>query len=100
MSKKTFNPADWTETNKTESKTTANNKPIPPLGGGQVGSSDIETITERIESSGADIAPNYADWRDLGFALADELGESGKILLSPTKSVLSGLQFNGSRQTI
>lgn len=78
MSKKTFNPADWTETNKTESKTTANNKPIPPLGGGQVGSSDIETITERIESSGADIAPNYADWRDLGFALADELGESGR----------------------
>jgi len=78
MSKKTFNPADWTETNKTESKSTASNKPIPPLGGGQVGSSDIETITQRIESSGADIAPNYADWRDLGFALADELGESGR----------------------
>ena len=83
MSKKTFNPADWTETNKTESKATANNKPVqstnptPPLGGGSEGS-DIETITQRIESSGADIAPNYADWRDLGFALADELGESGR----------------------
>jgi hypothetical protein len=78
MSKKTFNPADWKETNKTESKATASNKPIPPLGGGQVGSSDIETITQRIESNAADIAPNYADWRDLGFALADELGESGR----------------------
>lgn len=83
MSKKTFNPADWTETNKTESKATANNKPvqstnpIPPLGGGSEGS-DIETITQRIESSSVDIAPNYADWRDLGFALADELGESGR----------------------
>ena len=83
MSKKTFNPADWTETNKTESKATASNKPVqstnptPPLGGGSEGS-DIETITQRIESTSVDIAPNYADWRDLGFALADELGESGR----------------------
>jgi Protein of unknown function (DUF3987)/Primase C terminal 2 (PriCT-2) len=78
MSKKTFNPADWKETNKTESKETASNKPIPPLGAGQVGSSDIETITQRIESTSVDIAPNYADWRDLGFALADAMGESGR----------------------
>ena len=83
MSKKTFNPADWTETNKSESK--ANKKPIQPtalspspLGEGSGVRSDIETITQRIESSAADIAPNYADWRDLGFALADELGESGR----------------------
>ena len=84
MSKKIFNPADWTEINKTEPKAATNTKPvqstspIPPLGGGQEGSSDIETITQRIESTAVDIAPNYADWRDLGFALADELGESGR----------------------
>jgi len=73
MSKKTFNPADWKETNKTESKKTL----AASLNGSPAGS-DIETITQRIESSGADIAPNYAEWRDLGFALADELGESGR----------------------
>ncbi len=87
MSKKTFNPADWTETNKTESKATTSNTPVQsntfspsPLGeGSDVGSeSDIETITQRIESTSVDIAPNYADWRDLGFALADDLGESGR----------------------
>ncbi len=87
MSKKTFNPVDWTETNKTESKTTSNNKPVQstnlspsPLGEGSGvrSGSDIETITQRIESASVDIAPNYADWRDLGFALADELGESGR----------------------
>lgn len=87
MSKKTFNPADWTETNKTESKATTNNKPVQsttlspsPLGEGSGvrSESDIETITQRIESTAVDIAPNYADWRDLGFALADELGESGR----------------------
>lgn len=87
MSKKTFNPADWTETNKTESKATANNKLVQSTtlspsphgeGSGVRSESDIETITQRIESSSVDIAPNYADWRDLGFALADELGESGR----------------------
>ena len=41
-------------------------------------STDIETITARIEATSTDIAPNYADWRDLGFALADALGESGR----------------------
>jgi len=85
MSKKTFNPADWTETKNTESNATAKTKTDQstthspsPLGEGSGVRSDIETITQRIESSAADIAPNYADWRDLGFALADELGESGR----------------------
>jgi len=81
MSKKTFNPADWTEPNKAESK----DKPVhatalspSPLGEGSGVRSDIEEITRRIESSAIDIAPNYADWRDLGFALANALGESGR----------------------
>ena len=86
MSKKIFNPADWTET-----KATENNKPVTTfspsqkpdslgieVGEGSGAGSDIETITQRIESTSIDIAPNYADWRDLGFALAAELGESGR----------------------
>ena len=78
MSKKTFNPADWTETNKTESKATAFSPSPLGEGSGVRSDSDIETITQRIEAASVDIAPNYADWRDLGFALADELGESGR----------------------
>ena len=39
---------------------------------------DIETITQRIETTHTDIAPTYPQWRDLGFALADTLGESGR----------------------
>ena len=38
---------------------------------------DIETITQRIEASQLDITSGYAAWRDLGFALAEELGGSG-----------------------
>ena len=45
---------------------------------GASNANDIEEITRRIESTATDIASNYADWRDLGFALADALGESGR----------------------
>jgi|GEM_PF-3868398 len=38
----------------------------------------IELITQRIETAAVDIAPNDADCRDLGFALADALDESGR----------------------
>jgi hypothetical protein len=30
---------------------------------------DIDTIVQRIETAAVDIDLNYADWRDLGFAL-------------------------------
>jgi hypothetical protein len=78
MSKKKFNPKDWaipngegvlhTPTVGLTLAVTQNNNP----------NTDIETITARIESTATDIAPNYADWRDLGFALADALGERGR----------------------
>jgi len=71
MSKKTFNPNEWTST-----------LPVQPSQSQKSSQSfcdnDIETIINRIESASVDIAPNYADWRDLGFALADALGESGR----------------------
>jgi hypothetical protein len=54
-------------------------QPLPSLiGEGSGVRSDIETIISRIEASAIDIASNYADWRDLGFAIADALAESGR----------------------
>ncbi|MDL2312869.1 DUF3987 domain-containing protein [Bacteroidales bacterium OttesenSCG-928-B11] len=94
MSKKKFNPKNWntigtdfspsttinTGTNQTDgrpSTTTGANTTTRPSGQPSP-TSDIDTITARIESTGADIAPNYPDWCDLGFTLADALGESGR----------------------
>jgi len=75
MSKKTFNPADWATNKVTETNATA----ISTIPQSNIDTSnEIETITQRIEAASVDIAPNYADWRDLGFALADALGESGR----------------------
>ena len=68
MSKKTFNPKEWASPN-----TNANTAAKPLVCSNP--NTDIETITARAEATATDIAPNYADWRDLGFALADALGE-------------------------
>jgi hypothetical protein len=38
----------------------------------------IRLITELIEKSGIDITSDYENWRNLGFALADEIAENGR----------------------
>jgi hypothetical protein len=82
MSKKTFNPTDWqpSEPSKIESQKSHNSDALSPSPNGEGSGvrSDLELIINRIESAALDIASNYADWRDLGFALADALGESGR----------------------
>ncbi|MDD2214970.1 MAG: DUF3987 domain-containing protein [Bacteroidales bacterium] len=75
MSKKTFNPANWQPVEPAKQiSLPAQSLPFGEVGG----ASDLELVVTRIESASIDIAPNYADWRDLGFALADALGESGR----------------------
>ena len=53
----TFNPKDWLQ---------SDNR------------SDIELVVYRIEASHTDITGSYEDWRNIGFALADEFGEGGR----------------------
>jgi hypothetical protein len=78
MSKKTFNPKDWVNPNNRhcglDPQSPVSQKSFQSFSS----NNDIEEITKRIEAAATDIAPNYADWRDLGFALADALGESGR----------------------
>ena len=70
-----FDPRKWLniekETKPTAPKTVSVTTPSSTL-------DDIETITQRIEASQLDITSGYAAWRDLGFALAEELGEAGR----------------------
>lgn len=83
MSKKIFDPAEWQPTKNPVRVALcgcpdATNKPESIALNDCPGNDDIETITARIESTATDIAPNYSDWRDLGFALADAMGETGR----------------------
>lgn len=60
MTKKKFNPMEW--------------RPDAAL----TLRDEVETVTSRIEAAGIDIAPAYDDWLNLGFALAEGLGEEGR----------------------
>ena len=93
--KKKFNPQEWLENNdkgKEEKEIRKTDEglsegvPNPPVGGRHDGpinndrhdNNDVEIIISRIEAAQTDITASYADWRDIGFALADEFGESGR----------------------
>ena len=73
---KSFNPKDWLDVPKEQPKPTVNNKATTNVVA--VVNNDIESYISAIEQSGTDITGNYATWRDLGFALAEEYGESGR----------------------
>ena len=70
---KTFNPLDWLEkTNQQQQHTEQNLQPITD------NTSEVEKVIQNIEAMQVDIAPNYNDWINIGFAFADEFGESGR----------------------
>ena len=72
--KQTFNPQEWLNGRTPEtisSKATDNTKQSTVA-------EDIELITQRIEQTQIDITAGYDNWRDLAFALSEELGESGR----------------------
>ena len=76
MTKKKFIVEEWLEqpssTQQEIHSTTSVHAPQTSVG------EDIETITQRIETSCIDITSGYDNWRDLGFALSEELGEAGR----------------------
>lgn len=76
MKKKIFNPGEWLE----EPKKEEIQKPIKKVEITQnlEVSNDIESYISAIELNAVDITCGYANWRDLGFAFADEYGETGR----------------------
>ncbi|WP_445749314.1 DUF3987 domain-containing protein [Polaribacter sp.] len=72
---KIFNPKEWLEVKEEQLQPTSNNATTNVVA---VANNDIETYISTIEQSGIDITGNYATWRDLGFALAEEYGETGR----------------------
>lgn len=69
MIKKQFKPQDWLTDTEPKKETQLPKSENP---------SELETYIAQLETKGIDITSNYAQWRDIGFALASELGESGR----------------------
>ena len=80
MRNNVFKIEDWSSSNfnentKTKKSSSCDDTSLKTV---QINENDIEFLTQRIESSKIDIAPNYSDWRDVGFALSEDLGENGR----------------------
>lgn len=79
MSKKTFNPSEWRDSIKSESPISSKSPKSSISPNAQFDlTEDVEELTRAIESAGIDITSGYDNWLDLGFALADGLGEGGR----------------------
>tara|TARA_R100000306_G_C4381481_1_gene144939 strand:- start:10976 stop:12793 length:1818 start_codon:yes stop_codon:yes gene_type:complete len=85
MEKKTFNPLEWMENpNQQQQHTEQNYQPVID------NNSEVEKVIQNIEANHIDIAPNYNDWINIGFAFADEFGESGRNLFHRVSQYYSG----------
>lgn len=72
MAKKEFIINDWLQTEESN-----NIQPVYAKAS-TIPNSDTELILQRIEANQIDITTRYSDWRDLGFAFADEFGDIGR----------------------
>lgn len=73
--RKTFNPLEWMNTttqHTTDTEQAKNNK--------SESFTQVEATILQIEEKQIDIATAYSDWRNIGFAFADEFGEEGRDL--------------------
>ncbi|MCY1722108.1 DUF3987 domain-containing protein [Prolixibacteraceae bacterium Z1-6] len=84
--KKKFEINQWLHTEPT-AESSSNSSPVSREVAGFTGRrgisdndslNDVETIIQRLESAHTDITASYSDWRDIGFAFADEFGEAGR----------------------
>ena len=55
---------------------------------------DVEIILQRLESAQTDITAGYNDWRDIGFAFADEFGETGRDYFHRVSRFYAGYSFS------
>ena len=78
MSKKIFSAPDW------ENAPSKQEASLPTLQTHEVHESasdlatEIDNVVQEIEANGVDIAPDYGMWVNVGFALANGLGEQGR----------------------
>lgn len=76
---KQFNPQDWLETPADKNTETRTLSPsIERSRNEGETKNDLDNLITKIESTQIDITGDYATWRNIGFALADSLGESGR----------------------
>ena len=74
MEKLQFDPHAWASRTPTASE----RKTSSPVVNTGDRADDVEIVLQRLEAGHIDITSGYDNWRDIGFAFADEFGENGR----------------------
>lgn len=85
MDRKTFNPLEWLDKPEQQAKNTEQ-----PKTNSTTPFEEVEKIIQHIETNRIDITTTYSDWVNIGFAFADEFGESGRELFHRISQYYSG----------
>ncbi|WP_320018247.1 PriCT-2 domain-containing protein [Labilibaculum manganireducens] len=72
---KVFNPHAWLEANSKPQKVKYK-APTTTVVGDSL--ANVEQLVAKVESCSIDITQGYENWRNIGFSLAESLGESGR----------------------
>jgi hypothetical protein len=91
--KEKFKPQDWLQNKNDADITPQCSQPSLNLSastGPDSVSSDFDLVISRLEAAQTDITANYSDWRDIGFAFADEFGEAGRDYYNRISRFYSG----------
>ena len=100
MSKKIFSAQEWEnapskqETLPPSLQTNCSHSSATDL------SAEIDRVVQEIENRGIDIAPDYTMWVNVGFALADGLGEQGREFFHRISQLPSRLCPSKHRQSV
>jgi hypothetical protein len=75
MERKTFNPLEWLDKPDQQVKVTEQSNYTT-----NTQLEEVERIIQGIETNKIDVTSAYSDWVNIGFAFADEFGETGRNL--------------------
>ena len=78
MSKKIFSAQDWENAPSKQETLLPALRPQDSRESATDLATDIDRVVQEIEANGVDIAPDYGMWVNVGFAIANGLGEQGR----------------------
>jgi hypothetical protein len=92
VERKSFNPSKWLEKQEAKRDFT----PVPLSNSLTKIQYDVEVVLRRIENYQLDLTMNYEDWVRLGFAFADEFGETGRNYFHRISRFYPDYDFTGT----
>ena len=88
--KKEFKPSEWQRPGRKSANPPKSGEIAGQAGNDEAKLDDVERLVAAVEAKGVDLTADYERWRNIGFALTDALGESGRDFFHRLSRFYSG----------